>query len=113
MLAEKASETYLLKGATNDNASPTPAIVLEWWIAISFLSSPPMDAGFHQIPSPPGLAAAIACPIPTAIAPVGSSRNKGPSLPLCDWAAALVVAATKKKLKRSCLIDQHDRNVLA
>src|SRR3954468_1312588 len=72
-----------------------------------------MDAGFHQIPSLPGLAATIACPIPTACAPVGSSRNSDPSLPVGVWPAAGCARATATAtLERSRLIDQHDGDVV-
>src|SRR3954465_8148675 len=73
-----------------------------------------MEAGFHQIPSLPGFMATIACPKPTATAPVGSSRNSEPSLPVgvcAPTAVAAIAAATT--LKRSRLIDQHDWNVVA
>src|SRR5205085_5159702 len=108
MLADSASVAYLPKGATNDSASPTPAMVFEWWIASSFLSCPPTEAGFHQIPSLPGLAATIAWPVPTACAPVGSNRKSEPSLPVgaCPDADAASIAGSPR-LKRSRLIDQH------
>src|SRR5437016_6961925 len=83
-------------------------------MANSFWSWSPREAGFHQMPSLPGLAATIACPMPTACAPVGSSRKSEPSLPVgvCANAGATAVAASAK-LERTRLIDQHDWDVVA
>src|SRR6266849_6398253 len=72
-----------------------------------------MDAGFHQMPSLPGFSATIACPMPTATAPVGSSRKSEPSLPVGACARACPVRrADSPTLKRSRLIDQHDWDVV-
>jgi hypothetical protein len=66
------------------------------------------------MPSLPGFAATIACPIPTACAPVGSSRNSEPSLPAGAWAAEEAAASDSSAvLKRSRLIDQHDGDIVA
>src|SRR4051812_35757477 len=113
-LRENATVPSECVGSTNVIASPTPAIVCEWWIASSFCVCSPSEAGFHQMPSLPGLAATIACPIPTAWAPVGSNRNSAPSLPLGVWApAARMLSDAIAMLERSRLIDQHNRDVFA
>src|SRR5580765_4736436 len=66
------------------------------------------------MPSLPGLAATIACPIPTACAPVGSRRKRAPSLPLTACARAFPARiAESATLERSRLIDQHDWDVVA
>src|SRR6267143_3577292 len=84
-------------------------------MASSRLSCPATDAGFHQIPSLPGLAATIACPIPTACAPVGRRRKRAPSLPVVVvWAPAPpATRLATAKLERSRLIDQHDGDIIA
>src|SRR5436305_6774019 len=64
------------------------------------------------MPSLPGLIATIAWPMPTACAPVGSSRKSDTSLPVGVCApAALIAIAAAAMLERSRLIDQHDWNV--
>src|SRR5688500_5274340 len=70
-----------------------------------------MEDGFHQIPSLPGVAATIAWPMPTACAPVGSSRNNAASLPCPEAGAA--ASASETRLERSSLIDQHNGNIVA
>src|SRR5437764_11506531 len=73
-----------------------------------------MDAGFHQMPSLPGLAATIVCPIPAACAPVGRSRKREPSLPVGLCAAPLAAtSAETPTLVRSRLINQHNGDVVA
>src|ERR1700686_4044308 len=114
MLSETAAVPNELVGRTNVSASPTPAMVFEWWIASSRLSWSAIDAGFHQMPSLPGFSATIACPMPTATAPVGSSRKSEPSLPVgvCALPCPARSADRPATLKRSRLIDQHDWNVV-
>src|SRR6267378_7483 len=73
-----------------------------------------MEAGFHQIPSLPGFMATMAWPIPTACAPVGNRRKSEPSLPVGVWARECPATnASNPTLKRSCLIDQHNGDVVA
>src|SRR6266702_7182715 len=83
-------------------------------MASSFWAWPAIEAGFHQMPSLPGFSATIACPIPTACAPVGSNRKREPSLPVgvcaCATPVTMLMMAT---LERSRLIDQHDWDVVA
>src|SRR5882757_11130124 len=113
MLSERAAVPYECLGRTNVSASPTPATVCEWWIASSRLSCWAIDAGFHQMPSLPGFPATIAWPMPTACAPVGSSRKREPSLPVGSCALARpAMIAESATLKRSRLIDQHDWDVV-
>src|SRR6202022_287136 len=73
------------------------------------------EAGFHQIPSLPGFAATIAWPMPTACAPVGRRRKRAPSLPVVAVCAPAPPARrlATAKLERSCLIYQHDWDIVA
>src|SRR5213593_371956 len=73
-------------------------------------------AGFQNAASPrPAMAVAV-CPIPTAWAPTGNTRNSAPALLGSSWAVndcdAAADAASRIPLKRLRLIDQHDGNVV-
>src|SRR5216117_133683 len=71
-------------------------------------------AGFQNAASPRPAAAVAVCPIPTACAPTGKTRNNAPALSggSCALSGAATTDARRIPLERLRLIDEHDRDVI-
>src|SRR5579859_2554686 len=102
---------------------PLPATSVELCSANSSSDSVARPAGFQNAASPRPAAAVAVCPIPTACAPTGKTRNSAPALRGCAWAESwtagmldrTIIPAVQPSsilLERFRLIDQHDGDVI-
>src|SRR2546427_13302514 len=100
-----------------------PATRLALCSANSSSDSVASPAGFQNAASPRPAAAVAVCPIPTAWAPTGNTRNSAPALSGGCWAQSWTVGMLERTtiptvqhsnalLERLRLIDEHDRDVV-
>src|SRR6266536_4515727 len=109
-----------------------PAAIVALCRANSFSSSVARPAGFQNAASPRPSAPTAVCPMPTAWAPIGKTRNSAPALRGSSWAESWTVgkmeSASKTGMETASpiptvphsnlpseglrLIDQHDRDVV-
>src|SRR5881628_2078320 len=92
-----------------------PATRLALCSANSSSASVASPAGFQNAASPRPADAVAVCPIPTAWAPTGNTRNSAPALSGASCALSargIINDASNPPLKRLRLIDQHDRDVI-
>src|SRR6266850_2152737 len=100
-----------------------PATRLALWSANSSSDSVARPAGFQNAASPRPAAAIAVCPIPTACAPTGKTRNNAPALRGRSWAESREVGMLERTniptvqhsrafLERLRLIDEHDGDVI-
>src|SRR2546430_15604963 len=92
-----------------------PATRLALCNATSSAASVARPAGFQNAASPRPADAVAVCPMPTACAPTGNTKNSAPALRggSCALTARGTMSdASKPPLKRLRLIDQHDGNVV-
>src|SRR6058998_363135 len=100
-----------------------PATRLALCSANSSSASVARPAGFQNAASPRPADAVAVCPMPTAWAPTGNTRNSAPALRGGSWAESWTVGMLERTiiptvqhsnvlLKRLRLIDQHNGNVV-